>query len=333
MKADYMAIGSSLVWDKCDYAITYSKWPHIRALQEFLIFWKVVSKYEIIHSHFMIMLTNSGWELPVLKKLGRKIVIHYRGCEIRDRQGNISLHPGLNICEECDYGAYCEKDEVVRKRRDLSSQYGDLFFVTTPDLKDFVPYAVYLPFFVPEIELSSYKNGDSPVKGEIKIVHATNHPGIEGTEKIRKAIDSLIKKGYRIDFVFLKGVPHDVVLKEIATADLTIGKMKMGYYANAQIESMLMGVPAITHIRKEFMTEELENSGFIFTDIEHIGDTIEIYINEPDKLNAKRRIARESILKLHDNKRLSGQLTACYRTIKAGQGASVSHQEHPVWRP
>ena len=85
-----------------------------------------------------------------------------RGCGIRDRQTNVSLHPGLNICEECDYGAYCEKDAVIRKRRDLSSKYGDLFFVTTPDLKDFVPYAVHLPFFVPEIELSSYKNGDSP---------------------------------------------------------------------------------------------------------------------------------------------------------------------------
>ena len=73
IKADYMAIGSSLVWDKCDYAITYSKWPHIRALQEVLIFWKVVSKYEIIHSHFMIMLTNSGWELPVLKGLAERL--------------------------------------------------------------------------------------------------------------------------------------------------------------------------------------------------------------------------------------------------------------------
>ena len=64
------------------------------------------------------------------------------------------------------------------------------------------------------------------------------------------------------------------------------------------------GGPGDNVYKKRIHNEELENSGFIFTDIEHIEDTIEIYMNEPEKLNAKRRIARESILKLHDNERV-----------------------------
>src|SRR5437762_6912017 len=80
VKADYLAIGISPTWDKCDIQLIPSRWPHIRALQEFVLFWKVVAKYEILHSHFAVLLSTSGWELPILKRMGRKLVIHYRGC-------------------------------------------------------------------------------------------------------------------------------------------------------------------------------------------------------------------------------------------------------------
>ena len=58
-------------------------------------------------------------------------------------------------------------------------------------------------------------------------------------------------------------MPHDQVIKAFSEADLAIGKMKMGYYANTQIESMVIGVPTITYVRPEFITKELQDSGFI----------------------------------------------------------------------
>lgn len=321
MKADYMATGTSTVWDKCDYKVEYSsRWPHMRALQEFLIFWGIVAKYEIIHSHFMIMLTDTGWELPLLKKMGRRIVIHYRGCEARDREKNIRLHPDLNICQECDYGAYCEANETIKKRRMLAKKYGDLFLCTTPDMKDFIPDAIHLPFFAPEIDYNNYKASSYSRKDAIKIVHVTNHPGIEGTKEIQRAIDNLITEGYKIDFVFLQSVAHDVVFKELVSADLSIGKMRMGYYANAQIESMIMGVPAVTYVRPEFMTEELKKSGFIFSDLKNLEKTLKYYLDNPDKLYEKRKIARKSILVLHDNEKLAKQLIEYYYCLKNRDG-------------
>lgn len=203
MKADYMAIGQSPVWNKCDYQISYSPIPLVAALQSFVIFWTTVAKYEIIHSHFMQTVSPDGWEIPILKKLGRKVVIHYRGCEARQRKKNIEMHPDLNICEECDYDAYCEKSELVKKRRIMAERYGDLFLVTTPDLKDFIPQAVHHTFFAPEIPAGNNDKRDDNSK--VRIVHATNHPGIEGTSAIREAIGRLKEKGYDIEFIFLKG--------------------------------------------------------------------------------------------------------------------------------
>jgi len=320
MKADYLALGTGKVWDKCDFQLPNLYWPPIQALRDFIFFWKVVAKYEIIHLHFAMPMSKSGWELPILKKMGRKIVIHYRGCEIRNREKNIALHPEVNICQECDYHPFVVCKRVLnQRRRRLARKYGDLFLITTPDLKDFAPDAEHFPFFAPEISLqdfSSQANND-PLKGEVKIVHVTVHPGIEGTKYIEAAINRLRNKGYKINFVFLSRVSHDRVLAEYKDANLAIGKMKMGYYANAQIESMALGIPTITYIRPEFITNELENSGFILTTLKELEKTLEYYLTHPEKLEKKRKIARASILRLHNNEQLGRKLVELYASIKS----------------
>lgn len=319
MKADYLALGENpLIWDQADYRFIPSPYPFIREWKEFVFFWKVMAKYEIIHSHFAITLSSTGWELPVLKRMDRKLVVHYRGCEIRDRERNMRLHPEMNICQACDYNATICQDPLGKQRRERAAQYGDLCLVTTPDLLDFVPAATHFPFFAPDIDYSDYETGCRRRRqGEgFKIVHVTSHPGIEGTDDIARAIDNLRAKGYSIEFVFLNGVHHNRVLREIAEADLTIGKMKMGYYANAQIESMFLGVPSVTYVRPEFMTEELRESGFIFTSLPDLERTLEYYLSHPTALEKKRELARRSILRLHDNERLGRQLVELYARIK-----------------
>ncbi len=316
LKADYLAVGKSPYWDRCDFRSPVSDRPHMQAFKEFLFFWRVVSKYDVIHSHFMITMSCSGWELEFLKKLGRKIVIHYRGCEIREREKNMSLHPKINICQKCSYDPYPCRMEKFLKKRNLSKKYGDLFLVTTPDLIDFVPGAEYLPLFAPAIDLEDYPLTTNTNNGEVKILHVTVHRGIEGTDEIEKAVENLRNKGYKINFVFLSFVPHEHILDELKDADLSIGKLKMGYYANFQIESMVLGVPAVTFVRQEFMTEGLKNSGFIFTTLASLEKTLEYYLTHPEELEKKRMVARDSILRLHNNEEIADRLIALYSRIK-----------------
>ena len=135
----------------------------------------------------------------------------------------------------------------------------------------------------------------------MKVFHWTSHPGIEGTAIIKKVIKSLQRKGYLIELTFLKNISYDRVKRELAKADLTIGKMKMGYYANSQIEAMAAGVPTITWVRPEFMTHELANSGFILSHINDLEKTLEYYLQNPKMLALKKGKARSSIKMLHNN--------------------------------
>ena len=106
----------------------------------------------------------------------------------------------------------------------------------------------------------------------------------------RDAVERLKARCFALDFVWLHDARHEEVMQALADADLAIGKMKMGYYANAQIESMAMGVPTITHVRDEFMTDALRDSGFIFATLETLEATLEHYLRHPDALANRARL-------------------------------------------
>lgn len=319
-KADYMALGDSLDWTKVDYRFQrYAKWLPL-TLSEFWCFWRIVSRYQTVHLHFMTGVSETGWEWPILKRMGRKIVIYYSGCEIRDPDLNRKLHPKMNICQICDYKEDKCRNPINDRLRRLCCKYADLELVTTPDLRDFVPHAIHFPFFTPPEEIIPKRSRPYwPENKTFRIVHVTNHPGIEGTIRIEEAINNLKEKGYSIEFVFLKRMPYFRVLHEIANADLAIGKMKMGYYANAQIEAMCCSTPTITHVRDEYMTEELNESGLIFSSVDTIQDTIEQLIKDPEGLVDRRSMTRTSIQKFHNNTELCDRLIAMYEALNAGK--------------
>ncbi|WP_179166094.1 glycosyltransferase [Azospirillum agricola] len=314
--AAYMAVDESPLWDRADFRFTPNHRLGFVRLNEWFWFWRIMARYETVHFHFMITPSELGWEVEELKRLGRNVVVHFRGCEARDRDRNIALHPVLNICQDCDYRPHICKLPRSTLRRDLAARYADLILVTTPDMRDFLPEAQHFPFFAPVDAVLPPPSGVLwPERSRFKIVHATTHPGIEGTTAIQAAVDRLQAKGYPIDFIFLRNVKHSEVLQALADADLAIGKMKMGYYANAQIESLCCGVPTITWIRPDLMSAELKESGFIFSNLHDLADTIEYYFNHPEELAYKRAIARQSILRLHDNRAVARQLIALYDSL------------------
>lgn len=319
VNADYLAIGTSPWWDQSDFCYRPTRWPVLSVLKEMWWVWSLVSRYEIVHAHFMAGVSRNGWEWPLLARIGRRIVVHYRGCDIRDREINLRMHPAVNICEECDYTPrLCE---VNKPRQRVAAASGSAFLVTTPDMKDFVPDAIHVPFFVTRDQAAAPRRVPDRSR-PFKIVHATNHPGIEGTRHIHAAVDALAARGHNIQFVDLRGVTHERVLAELADADITVGKMKMGYYANLQVESLAAGVPAVAYIRDEFVTDEIRASGIILSSLETLESTIERLITHPGELEHKRSVARASVAMLHDNTRIAQQLKALYARLTAPPAGS-----------
>ncbi len=303
-KATYLAVGRDDPSIECDIYLSHISSPLIAACRDSFALWQHVSSHEVIHCHGMMGITHYQWELILLKIMGRKIIAHFRGCEGRERQLNIKVFPDTNICEKCDYAPdhLCNAHEN-RRRRWFARKYANKILVTTPDLRSLWPKAIHVPFFLPdfqEIEFSKRPH-TTYIDRPFHLVHVTNQPGIEGTEEIVAIVEALNMDGYNIVFRHVYGEAHKQIREALIRADCSIGKMKMGYYANAQIESMILGVPAITWVRDEFMTHDLKESGFVFSSLGNLKETLIRVIETPGFLEEKYKISKSSIYNLHQH--------------------------------
>lgn len=311
--ATYVSVGDNPHWNKADVKLPHLANPVAAALRDLLCLVTVVARHEVVHSHCMMGISHYQWELLVLRLVGRRIVAHIRGCEGRSPQA--FDNPSINICANCDYWPkpLCLYREN-RRRRWIFGLLANQILVTTPDLMDFWPSATHVRFFLP----AHSEGGDprqtwTPATGQpLRIVHVTNQPGIEGTDTIRGVVSQLVDKGNPLQFTHLSNVSHAQVMQAYANADLAIGKMKMGYYANAQIESMLLGIPTITWIRPDLLTQDVEDAGFILSSLDDLEAVLKRILSNPDILARAAARSQAGIRALHDASPIIDQLERLY---------------------
>src|SRR5262249_14950561 len=145
------ATDQSYVWDKQDYHFVRSdimRSAPIRLWREAACLLNVLNRFEVLHIHNGRCISFNGWVLQLWRALGRPIVVHWRGCDVRNYDLNIRLHPERCICQACDYNRVCLSNEFIKWQK-LCREVAHVHLVTTPDLKDFIPEAQHLPFTLP----------------------------------------------------------------------------------------------------------------------------------------------------------------------------------------
>lgn len=294
-----------------DYAMAAQLEPGRRRLLEVFYLWTVLARYDVIHSHFKTLLSHTGWEFKFLRRLGKVIVFHYRGCDIRYRSLNMRLQPILNCCQECEYPIGSCDTEYQRSQVALTTKYGDLFFVTTPDLADFVPRAEHIPFIQPMgVDLAAIE--PAPRAASVfRVVTSSNHPGIDGTRFIQAAVQRLRDEGRAIELVEIRNLPYREALAIYKSADVFVGKLRMGYYNNANIETMMLGVPNMSHIRDEYRSL-VPDSPIIPTTPDQVYDRLSYYIDRPEELRAIGARGPAFVRAHHDPDRIGKRLIDRY---------------------
>lgn len=278
-----VGVGKGILNVGWDYALRADLSPRKRRFLEHVYLWTVLARYDVIHSHFKTFLSNSGWELEYLKRLGKVLVFHFRGCDVRHRSLNMKLQPGLNCCQECDYPIGSCDTPYQFQQVGIAMDHGDVFFVTTPDLVDFVKGSEHIPFIHPVgIDFDAIV----PVPRDpavFRVVTSSNHHGIDGTRFIRAAVAELQRQGRPIELIEVNNMPYAEALAVYKSADVYVGKLRMGYYNNANIETMMLGVPNMAYIRDEFRTI-VPDCPIIVTTPGTVFERLSEYIDRRDEL-------------------------------------------------
>jgi glycosyltransferase involved in cell wall biosynthesis len=281
-------------------------------------------RYDVIHFHFNALLTPfSELELGYLKRMGKVVVFHFRGCDVRHRSTNLRKNPVLNCCQECDYPiGSCDTARQFH-RIAMAEKYGDGLLATTPDLRDFVAGAEHLPFIAP---LASDFEAIAPASkpaGIFRVVTSSNHPGVDGVPHIRAAVACLKSEGRNLELVEIYKRPFREALSMYKSADVFAGKLRMGYYNNANIETMLMGVPNMAYIRDEFLGT-IPDSPIINTRPETIYENIKYWMDRPGELEEIGRRGPEFVRRHHDPDQHALRLIEFYNRLLEQKRRSVA---------
>jgi glycosyltransferase involved in cell wall biosynthesis len=180
---------------------------------------KIIGDYDILHFHYFSVLPF-GLDLPLWKMLGKKIVFHYHGDDIRNKGEGM-----------------------------LSRKYAGTALVSTPDLLAWSPRARWTPN---PIDLKKYSYiGVEDYERKLRIVHAPSVPKVKGTEYVVKAVEDLKAEGYEIELDLVKNMPHQEAVEHYKQADIVVDQLLVGWYGVFAIECMALGKPVCVYIQED----------------------------------------------------------------------------------
>lgn len=208
-----------------DYPVDYKlriNGKNLQSVKDMCKLLKLCLKYDRLHFHKKP--TKTGFELVLMKLLGKQIVIHYHGSDIRGKKQPL-LH------------------KIVASET----------YVSTMDLLEWVHNAEWLPTMVIEKDLPmSERDAYLSSNHKFRILHTPTNPKIKGTAYITAAVEELKKEGYGFEFSLLSGRSHKEILHEMATCDLYIDQLLLGFYGTSALECAAMGVPVAVYVKPEF---------------------------------------------------------------------------------
>lgn len=205
-----------------------------------------IRHYDVFHLYFGNTLFPYPYpDLPLLRALGKRIVFHFCGCEVRRRDITLREYD-ISGCLECVSLVCLQKHHPDPRKADVT-------LVSTPDLLEFVPGAQLMPGpvdlekWTPRPPRTTLISADDP----IRILHAPSDREIKGTRHLLAAVERLKAAGYPVEVLLLEGVPHSDVVQFCNRADLAVDQLMIGAYGTVSIEMMAKGVPVVCRIRDD----------------------------------------------------------------------------------
>lgn len=174
-------------------------------------------------------------------------------------------------------------------------------FVSTPDLIDDVPWAVWCPVVIaPEV----FRAETTPFSGgPVRIVHVSSSPVQKGSHLIEPALAPLIESG-AVEYRLVTGAPAAEMPAIFASADIVIDQFRIGSYGVAACEAMAAGRVVIGHVLPAVRDRVEETHGIPLPIVEATPDTlrsvISSIVDDPTSARASAAAGPAFVSRVHD---------------------------------
>ncbi len=268
---------------------------------------QALGQYDVFHFYFGNTLFPYPYpDLALLRAMGKRIVFHFCGCDVRDRGTTLRKYE-LSGCSECVSLACMGKRHPNPSRADVA-------LVSTPDLLEFVPGALLMPGPVDLLKWTPRSPRLAPISPDdpVRILHAPSDREIKGTRYLLDAIERLKYAGYPVELLMLEGVPHDEVAEFCGRADIAVDQLMIGAYGTVSIEMMAKGVPVVCRIRDDLRAHYPQDLPVVSADPESIYAALEGLVRRPDTWAELGRRGIEYVRREHEMHTVAARALALY---------------------
>ncbi|GAB3631132.1 hypothetical protein GCM10027421_04850 [Microbacterium shaanxiense] len=237
------------------------------------------------------------------------------GTDVRLPSRHIQVNP---LSYFADPGIYTPRLETVAQRNiDFIVNSGRPLFVSTPDLLDDLPTAIWCPVVVdPARWRAERPQGRS---GPLRIAHAPSVAIAKGTPLIMPILHQLEAEGL-ITVEIVSGIPSERMPEVFARADVVIDQLRAGSYGVAACEAMAAGCVVIGQVATPTRDRVRDLTGLSLPILEATPDTIENVLRDlasRDNLSNLGYRGTSFVQHVHDGRRSAEALRGSW--IAPGQ--------------
>jgi len=191
-----------------------------------------------------------GTDLLALKAAGKRVVVHFRGSEVRLPTLFQAASPYNYVADDPEGIIRRFPEAGQRFYIDLCRSLADEVIVTDPELLTYVPGAKVIPR---AIDMADWTYVGLPQRKHPLIVHAPSRQGVKGTRHVLTAIDALKAEGLQFDFRLVENMPQDEARKVYESCDIIIDQLRIGWYGVLATEGMALGKAVVSYIRDDLL--------------------------------------------------------------------------------
>lgn len=292
--------------------------------------------YDLFHFHFGTSFfyvaprereqaIRGHWDLPLLRAMGKRIVFHFHGCEVRNREHMRATH-ALATCTECD--PFC-RPWHQRWLREQAARFADRVFFSTLDLAESVPGGVHLPLAM-EVARWSRAADAHPlpdaarrdgVNGPVVIAHAPTNRLIKGTRHVEAAVLALKSEGLKVELRMIDRQPWETMPEFLSGCDILVDQLMMGWYGLLAMEGMAEGKAVVAHLRADF-AGHLQGCPVADATPATITEVLRALVRDPARRALLGTVGRRYVAEKHDLAVVGARLLGEYRAVLEG-GASA----------
>jgi glycosyltransferase involved in cell wall biosynthesis len=297
---------------QCDVMVGQQGGRLRRELDKFLFFLWAAHHYDVFHFFWGISLWSVSrfhhLDLPFLKLLGKKVVVHYRGLDVVD----IAYFDWLR---ESARGTATPKPPMSRpeqqRRMKKWLKYADVVLVSEPDLHEVVPNAVLSPQVIDMAYWQPTRQPQSVQDGIIRIVHAPSSRRKKGTDFIEKSIAELKTKGLAVELVLAENLPHHKIKELYELSDIGLDQVLYGWHGKVSVELMALGRPVVCYIGPEYRKYR-PDLPIVSAGPADLTEVLEDLVRDATKRAELGQRSREYVQKYHNVEEVVDQLFSLY---------------------